>query len=301
MDFFSQISFVEEAEDIKDFVHEKTEEIKRYLKSIQNAQSGIQQAPIEDTIDGYTYTLQDVESDIAKVRMVLNDIVTASEPAKQEKAPTGDFAQLNENIMSISSRTNKLLLNSDESYAALRDNLENLRSIVYQFEEKIKTFDTKAPIERIEKKLENIDKLMVSSVQSDKIFNQTFMYLAEWIDKADEKMSNIETKLSGIDDVKMTMLKSYDLEMLLDKFTKKFEKQEEKIKSLETKIEKLSKGKSKTAPEAEVDVRAVVQEVLAKIELSEKPDDKLAKKMDGIDRRLTSLGKNIEKITSYVE
>lgn len=307
VEFFNQISFVAEAEEIKDFVEEKTEEIKQYLKSIQTiqpVQTIIRQEPAKEEDDGYSYTLQDVESDIAKVRMALNDIVKSTKAEtptpKTAPAPTGDFDQLNESIMSISSRTNKLLLNSDESYSALKNNLDSLKNIVYQFEEKVKHIDNKAPIERIEKKLENIDKLMVSSVNSDKIFNQTFMYLAEWIDRADEKMSNIEEKVLEIEDVKMSMLKSYDLETLLDKFVKKFDKQEEKIKALETKIEKLSKGKTKAAPET--DIKTIVQEVLAKIELSEaKPDDKLVKKMDGIDRRLTTLGKNIEKITSYVE
>jgi len=300
VEFFNQISFVAEAEEIKDFVEEKAEEIKRYLKTIQTIQAGIPPESIDET--GYSYTLQDVESDIAKVRMALNDIVKSSDTEKSKAAPVGDLEQLNENIMSISSRTNKLLLNSDESYSALKNNLESLRDIVYQFEEKIKNIDTKEPMERIEKKLENIDKLMVSSVNSDKIFNQTFMYLAEWIDKADEKMSNIEEKVSEIEDVKMSMLKSYDLELLLDKFAKKFDKQEEKIKVLETKIEKLSKGKTKALPETETDIKSIVQEVLAKVELSKtEPDSQLAKKMDGIDRRLTSLGKNIEKITSYVE
>jgi len=41
--------------------------------------------------------------------------------------------------------------------------------------------------------------------------------------------------------------------------------------------------------------------LLEKIESSKVEPDKLVKKMDGIDRRLTTLGKNIEKITSYVE
>lgn len=302
VEFFNQISFVVEAEEIKDFVEEKTEEIKEHLKSIKDIKvvEKVVERP-EEEIDGYSYTLQDVESDIAKVRMVLNDIVKSSPVEAQKASPTGDFQQLNENIMSISSRTNKLLLNSDESYATLKNNLDNLKDIVYQFEEKVKNIDNKEPIIRIEKKLEDMNKLMVSSVQSDKIFNQTFMYLAEWIDKADEKMTNIETKVSEVEDIKMSMLKSYDLEVILDKFVKKFEKQEEKIKALETKIEKLNKGKGKAAPEAETDVKSIVQEVLAKIELSEKPDEKLAKKMDGIDRRLTTLGKNIEKITSYVE
>lgn len=300
VEFFNQISFVEEAEDIKDFVHDKTEEIKHYLKSIQ-AGKIIEEIKVCEKEEDYSYTLQDVESDIAKVRLVLNDIIKSNEVEKPQPASTEEFEQLNENIMSISSRTNKLLLNSDESNAALKNNLDDLREIVYKFEEKIKYIDTRESTARMERKLKNIDKMLVSSVQSDRVFNQALMYLAEWIDKADEKMSSIDDKISDLEDIKMSMLRSYDLEMFLDKFVRRIERQQDKIKSLEDKIEKLAKGKAKAAPEPEVDIKAVVQEVLSKIELSEKPDEKLVKKMDGIDRRLTTLGKNIEKITSYVE
>lgn len=346
LNIFNQISFVAEAEDIKDFIEEKTNEIKFEINSKVNkrpvnhdvSSSDLGKEGIEDLLSSldmlhekadnvgdncvdiasdikevkhhllssksigekeseYSYTLQDVESDIAKLRMVLNDIAKSS---KEEKVqPVGNLEQLNENIMSISSRTNKILLNSDESYTTLKTNLDDLRHIVYQFEEKVKYIDNKAPIERIERKLANLTGLMESSVKSDKIFNQTFMYLAEWIDRADEKMANIEEKISDIEDVKMSMLKSYDLDMVLDKFAKKFDKQQEKIKSLEEKIEKLTQQKT---PSKETDVKTIVREVLDKVKMPEfKPDEKLAKKMDGIDRRLTTLGKNIEKITSYVE
>lgn len=302
IEFFNQISFVAEAEEIKDFVDEKTEEIKRYLKTIQTVQAGVPVEPMDDS--GYTYTLQDVESDIAKVRMAINDIAKSDaekSKAEAQTAPSEEFEQLNENIMSISSRTNKLLLNSDESNAALKNNLDDLRNIVDKLEEKIKHIDTRESMTRVERKLKSMDKMLVSSVQSDRVFNQVLMYLAEWIDKADEKMSSIEDKISDIEDIKMSMLRSYDLEMFLDKFVRRIDRQQDRMKVLEEKIEKLGKSRTKAAPTPEVDVKAVVQEVLSKIELSEKPDEKLVKKMDGIDRRLTTLGKNIEKITSYVE
>jgi hypothetical protein len=153
--------------------------------------------------------------------------------------------------------------------------------------------------------LKKINTILETSTKSDKIFNKTFMYLAEWIDKADDKMEKIEEKLSYTQDLEKTltnmqksMLKSSDLEMLLDKFSKTFDKQQEKIKSLEEKIEKLSQ--SGTAKNT--DIKSIVQEVLSKVEMPEfRPDAKLAKKVDGIDKQLTTLGKNIEKITSYVD
>lgn len=337
VEFFNQISFVAEAEDIKDFVEEKSEAIKseiiskienisisggsegsniglgnikeslkdalgdnfdNILSSLDNncfnIQSEIKEVKshlqavknsLEDETE-YSYTLQDVESDIAKIRLILKE---NSQP-KVESSLSG-LDKLNEDIMSISTRTNKLLLNSDESYATLQANLDQLRNVVYQFEKKVKHLDNKESINKIEKRLEGLNKLMLSSVQSDKIFNQTFMYLAEWIDKADE---NIET-------IKKTMIKPTDLEKILDKFSKKFDQQQEKIKSLETKIEKLTK----TAPvkaTKDTDLKTLVREVLSQVERPEfKVDTKLSKKVDGIDRQLATLGKSIEKITSYVD
>ncbi len=297
VDFFNQISFTAESEDIKDYVNKKTIEIRTEINSklgIQNEIKEIKrhllslQTALEEDSD-YSYTLQDVESDIAKLRLVLKEI------AENRNVSIGssninlmDLDRISEDITSISTRTNKLLLNSDESYSALKNNLEDLRKIIYQFESKVQYLDNKEPISKIEKKLENINSLMLSSVQTDKIFNQTFVYLAEWIDKADDNINYI----------RQNMVKTTDVEKLLDKFSKKFDKQEEKIKSLEIKIEKLTK----TKPSKETDVKTLVKEVLSKIEMPEfRPDAKLAKKVDGIDKQLVTLGKNIEKITSYVD
>lgn len=298
VEFFNQISFAEESEDIKDFVDQKTQEIKSEIKSEMGSNLGIQneireikknllslQSSLEEEPD-YSYTLQDVETDIAKLRLALKEI---SEIRGTGGAVNiGGLEQLSEDITSISTRTNKLLLNSDESYETLKTNLESLREVIYQFETKVKYIDNKEQMKKLDHKLESINKLALSSVQSDKIFNQTFMYLAEWIDKAD----------SNIDSIKQNMVKTTDIEKLLDKFSKKFDRQEEKIKSLEAKIEKLTKAK----PPKETDIKTLVQEVLSKVAMSElKPDAKLAKKVDGIDKQLATLGKNIEKITSYVD
>lgn len=294
VDFFNQISFAEESEDIKDFVDQKTQEIRSEIKSNLGIQTEIReikknllslQSSLEEEPD-YSYTLQDVESDIAKLRLALKEI--SENKVSDGSVSIGGLEQLSEDITSISTRTNKLLLNSDESYETLKTNLENLREVIYQFETKVKYIDNKEQMKKLDYKLEAINKLALSSVQSDKIFNQTFMYLAEWIDKAD----------SNIDSIKQNMVKTTDIEKLLDKFSKKFDRQEEKIKSLEAKIEKLTKAK----PPKETDIKSLVQEVLSKVAASElKPDAKLAKKVDGIDKQLATLGKNIEKITSYVD
>lgn len=345
VDFFNQISFTTEAEDIKDFVEEKTEEIKlellekmnsidipissgdvtfkgELIENFDNILSSLE--GLREKTDGvansfdtncldihneikevknhleavknsleevpeYSYTLQDVESDIAKLRLVLKENFESDDSDSLSE----DLVKINEDIMSLSSRTNKILLNSDESHATLKNNLDEFKKVVNQFEEKVKKLDNKDSINRIEKKLDGVNNLVLSSVKSDKIFNQSFMYLAEWIDRADENMNVI----------KQSMVKPSDIEKLLDKFSKRFDKQEEKIKALEAKIDKLTKtAPAKTAAPKVTELRTLVREVLSQVERPEfTTDSKLTKKVDGIDRQLATLGKSIAKITSYVD
>jgi len=166
--------------------------------------------------------------------------------------------------------------------------------------------DNKDSIARIEKNLENVNNLALSNAKSNKTFNQTFMYLAEWVDSASENLSSIIEKVDGldgvkksVDDLKKTMPKKTDLETVFEKISKKFDKQQEKIKSLEEKIDKLSKVKEKTK---EVDIKAIVAEVVSQMAKPEVVTDaKMTKKVDNIDKQLAKLSKNIEKLSSYVE
>lgn len=327
IDIFNQLSFVEEAEDIKDFIaqqaNETKVEIKNSLKSslgnnfddilsnleslhektgnvdyncsnliseIQEVKKNLIKSQNEIEGDsGYSYTLQDVESDIAKVRMILNDLASVKTDAAPESS--GDFEKLNETIMSLSTRTNKILLTSDESHNELRSNLDAFRNVVYQFEEKIKYLDNKETISKIDNKLEKVNNLMLSSVKSDKIFNQTFMYLAEWVDSASENLGTIIEKVSEVDsvkksvaDLKNSLPKKQELESILDAVNEKFEQQEDKISSLEDKLDK---------------VLSLLSEKPAKAD--PKADPKIAKKVDSIEKQLTKLTKGVEKLTSYVD
>lgn len=367
LNIFEQISFVVEAEEIKDFVEEKSEDLKLLIENLSKNLSktekkyhegttnldggdiaGLVEGQTEDILSsldilheksrnvdnnfsdirsgineikkrlqmlqngtgglgeefaGYSYTLQDIESDIAKVRIILNELAQSKEQVNSGQPD--NFNKLNEDIMSLSSRTNKLLLNSDESYSILKENLDEFKNIVYQLDEKIKCSDNTEHNKKIEQKLEKVNNLVLSNVQSDKLFNQAFTYLAEWVDSASKEMNEITKKVSDIDGVKLSIAeikksvpKKADTEMILDEITKKFEQQQKRILSLEAKIEQLSKKTGK----GDVNVASVVEEVLAQVGVIDKKEGtKTAKKIDNIEKQLTKLGKSIEKITSYVD
>lgn len=301
-----QISFVEETEEIKDFVEEKTDAINQSLIEVQNQ---LRQIANSDDDFAYSYTLQDVESDIAKLRLAIshlsgNDFESLSDDIKkivssveglestltQEQAVDlkSDIEKLNEDILSISSRTNKLLLTSDESYKNLNDGLNNFTNLVYNLEDRINYLDNSATNERLEKKIENIQSMAKESANADKVFHQVMMYLGEWIDSSSESISDITEKIAKVDEktseieqVKANIEELRNIlpekDEILSQLEEKFEQQETRIDRLEMKIEKILST------------------------LEEKDDMVLNRKVDKIEKMLSRLGTNIEKLTSYVD
>ena len=294
-----QISFVEETEEIKDFVEEKTDEINQNLIEVQNQ---LKQIASSSDDFGYSYTLQDVESDIAKLRLAINnmsgnDFESFSDDIKKivssveglESTLTqeqivdlkGDIEKLNDDILSISSRTNKLLLTSDESYKALNDGLNNFSNIIYKLEDRISSLDKSDISENLERKIDSIHSMAVASANADKVFHQVMMYLGEWIDSTTENISSITDKTAEIVKIKENIneLRSAipEKSALLDELEDKFEKQEERIDRLEMKLDKILST------------------------LEEKDDMMLNRKVDKIEKLISRLGNNIEKLTSYVD
>ncbi len=299
---FDQVSFVEETEEIKDFVEEKTGEINDRLKEVRDQLQLIATGEVSE----YTYTLQDVESDIAKLRLAMNEISSSSSTQAIEDLSASidkivdsvesmksglsqdeifdlknDFARLSEDMMSISSRTNKLILSSDESYKALSDGLDRFGSLIYQLEDKFKFPDTTEISERIEKKIDDMHVTLNNSVSNDRIFHQVLQYLGEWMDSVSESINSITEKTSEIIDVKGALdeLKESVPEKseLIEEIGHKFEAQELRIDRLEMKLDNILMA------------------------MEEHSESIVSKKLDKLEKELAKLTLSIEKITSYVD
>ncbi len=292
---FEQISFIEESEDIKDFVEEKTDEINQNLIEVKEQLKQL----TNNENDEYTYTLQDIESDIAKLRLVLNEISNTS--SKEEISNISDnihkiissveemqtsltqeqmtdlksnFEKLSEDVVSISSRTNKLLLSSDESYQSLHNSLNDFSDVIYKLEDRISYLDNQEVSERIEEKLDNALTIISENSNSDKVMRQALIYMGEWIDGTDEKIE----KIDEIHDIILSLQhKVPEQSETLSLLSEKFDEQQERMDRLELKLER----------------------VLSAIE--DLDDSKLQKKVDKIDKQLTKLSSSIEKLTSYVD
>lgn len=299
---FDQISFVEETEDIKDFVEEKTDEINQNLLEVRNQ---LKQIGVGDFQD-YSYTLQDVESDIAKLRMVLNEMsqtsssddvmeilynirrisnsidgLQASLTTDQIYELKNDVERLNEDIVSISTRTNKLLLTSDDSYKALNNGLDEFSKVILKLEERINILDNTKNSERIEKKLDNVNAMVSVIANSGKVMNQVMMYLGEWIDTTSENIGAISEKTAEIDEIKEIITDLRDAmpskASILKALENRFEEQQQRLDRLEMKFDR----------------------ALALLE--DREDARLNKKFERIEKQMTKLSMNIEKLASYVD
>lgn len=290
-----QITFVEETEEIKGFVEERTDEINKNLLDVKKQLSNI--ACSSEAWD-YSYTMQDIESDIAKLRIILNEISTSTSKdeineisqnmhkiaasvntlhttltEEQILELKNDIEKINEDVISLSSRTNKLLLTSDESFKALTDGLDEFSRIIDKL-------DNTNSSEAIEQKLESIHNAVTSSANSDNIMRQAMMYLGEWIDDATEKLDTIANDTSNVSIInsEICFLKSMvDNTAIVESLEKKFNEQQNRINTLERKLD------------------AVLNIV------ENQNNTGLENKLDEMNEKMSKLSKGIEKLASYVD
>ena len=390
LNIFNQISFVAEQEEILDFIQEKHSDLITILSHIVTTVQNVEQindnvnnidykvSALRDEIQSinnkissiisseaevdYAYSLQDLELDIANLRLVLNEMKTSQgssqgfeelirstndvyqlvESIKQEFPKfeidefKKDFEALTEDIVSISTRTNKLILASDESYKTLQDNLQDFKLVINDLDERTRNFAEDAGIHQIDDKLHSINTMIQNGAKTNLVFNQVFEYLAEWVDKAGEQISTISDKVETLDDIGQIKVMLQDLkskaddssesEELIEALGNIFDKQAKKINSLEAKLDKLlvestinnQKNKIDMTPFEDtlnrfliaIDDKMSLQQVKIK-SLETKLEDvmslidpkdtaQLTKKVGGMDRQIAKLNKSIEKIASHV-
>ena len=389
LNIFNQISFVAEQEEILDFIQEKHSELITVLSHIVTSVEDIGTVKdnvvlidnkvdsIRDDIDlinekitsiissdgdiDYVYSLQDLESDIANLRLTLNELKDNNKSKELEEliASTNniyslvdslrnefpkfdseefkkDFEALNEDIVSISTRTNKLILASDESYKTLQENLQDFKLVINDLDERTRNFAHEAGIDRIDNKLGVINSMIQNGAKTNQVFNQVFEYLAEWVDNAGAQISAISDKVETLDDIGQIKVMLEDLKAeaeddsesaeLIEALSNVFERQAKKISSLEAKLDRVivettisnKNNKVDLTPFEEtlnrflvaIDDKMLLQQskidsLESKLEsamsvMNPKDTAQLTKKVGGMDRQIAKLNKSIEKIASHV-
>lgn len=302
---FDQVSFVEESEDIKDFVEERTDEINQNIALITQQ---LKQLSSSGETQNYTYTMQDIETDLAKLRLALKELQDNKEPEK-----VVDFSEITEKLHSINSsvdlltqdeikelkseiselkeQTQFLIATSDKSYDAINTGIEG-------FGEKLN--------ENLSDKVDKLSKMLENSAQSDKVIKQALIYMGEWIDSASqsinkissnsEEISNINNVIKEIEDLKSTISLNTN-----DTIEQKIDNWSEQIKSLENKFSKMENLESQlTEQQDRIDrLEKNIDKILDLIENLEDPG--VSRKIDKIEKQISKLGTNIEKLASYVD
>ena len=371
---FNQVSFLAEQEEILDFIQEKHDELITVLSHIVTSADEITTVndnllvvdtkidslkedidlinekitaiiSSEDEID-YVYSLHDLESDIANLRIALNEVKNNNHENDFEEliSSTNQVynlvesikSDLTDDIESISSRTNKLLLASDESYKSLQDNLQDFKLVINDLDERTRNFAEDSGLNRIDSKLNVINSMMHNGEKTNKVFNQVFEYLAEWVDNASVQINGICDKVETLDNIgqikdmlielKADASDNTDSLEMIEALGDVFEKQAKRIQMLENKLDKIivestihhNNTKIDMSPMEEtlnkflvsIDAKMNTQQdkiksLEAKLEeainqFGEQESNLLTKKVGGMDRKISKLSKSIEMLASHV-
>jgi len=390
LNIFNQISFVAEQEEITDFIQEKHDElitvlmshivttsdevinVKENLALVDNKISSIKEdinlinekitsiMSADGDID-YVYSLQDLESDIANLRLVLNEMKSNNKAKEFEELISStnniynlvetiknqmpkfeteefkkEFDNLSEDIVSISTRTNKLLLSSDESYKMLQNNLHDFKLVIDDLDERTKNFSKESGIDKLENKISLLNTMMQNGAKTNQVFNQVFEYLAEWVDKAGIQIAEISDKIDTLDEISQIKIMLEDLKAqaqddsesveLVEALSNVFDKQAKRIASLEAKLDRMIVDSTINSRSVDVDITPIedtlnkflvaiddkmshqqtkinsleekLEEVMSLVD--NKDTAQLTKKVGGMDKQLAKLNKSIEKIASNV-
>ena len=280
-----QVSFIEESEDIKDFVEERTDEINERISEITKQLQQITSTE-DDGNNNYTYSMQDIETDLAKLRMALQNssqfdlsvitdklhsIISSVDSLSQD-----EMRELKDEITNLKEQTQFLIATSDKSYNALNSGIEGFEQVIN---------------ESITDRVDKLHKMLEDSAESDKVIKQALVYMGEWIDSASESINKISAnseQIVKINDLTENINNKFSnwnvqLNMIEKQFSKienlekQFEQQQERIERLELNIDRL----------------------LSVAENLEDPA--ISRKMDKIEKQISKLSTNIDKLASYVD
>ena len=300
-------------------------------KNISILQSG-------DEETDYTYSMQDIESDVAKIRIYLNEltqngvsvnseefteeldsIVVMVDTIKQQMNKIDEcniadtMSKMKEDVTSISTRVNKLLLTSDNSYTLIDGALKEFKLLSEDIDAQIKNISNSSKFSSLEDSMTAVKVALAESNNYNSIINQSLIMLAEWVDNAGETITNIyenQSKLNSIDDLKQ--LVSGAKASIVESSETVVSSVKEMLESLEIPQQidysaelNLLGGKlaeqSALIEKQEERLTKLDEKLTTVLELTAKSDvGVLASKIDDIDLKLDKLTKSLEKLTAFV-
>ncbi len=286
--------------------------------------------------ESYIYTLLDIESDFLKLHKFLDDktkVTSDDINSLKEK-----FAELNNDISSISIRTNKLILSADDANKQFKSYLDSFKDTIQELDNQRKEFNPELKFALLGEKVNEMVRLLHSSANATKNLNNAFIYLAEWIDATGSALNNMQNDIS---DIKNKNENEKSLEFLnneseikedVTKLIKKFDELEESfvnyktddvseikslltgiivqlntaltpdIDSLNERIDKLSEESSNKLTELETLMQEKINQQSKQINTLEERIETLSSKFDKLIEAMSEDSKNyeIKDILNYI-
>ena len=303
---FENISFIEESEEIQNIILDNADEIKSEITKLKadliansNAPVGIDEkfdnlkSILERITSGtsgesgqYIYTLPDVEMDIAKMRMAIGEVTDMLKRNKEdgydviERLDTID--DIRNDISSISKRTNKLILTSEDANKHLKENLSAFKRVINEIGSKCNRIDST----QLHKNITDVKTLVMSGLKSDQILNEAFMHLAEWIDDSAKTMNTISNQVSTNEQALYNL--NANLEKLEKRFDDGFDNKSDEITKIKDAVSELAYRLEK---KSDIDYSKSLYEI-------EYGLDKLADKLDVQELKIKSLEKKLDNIST---
>ena len=308
----------EVSEIVKSDLAKKLSKIGEALDTVSNEFTVLTKGSKEDTGD-YLYTLLDLESDISKVRVILDDLshslkddrslaenvtkniadkitnlndfiekTSSSYSSADYKDLLLQFDALNEDISSISKRTNKLILTSDDASEKLQKNITDFQNIMSNISETVKRFEGSSVLKTLNLKIDNIQKILLSVIGANKAINEAFMYLASWIDTTSEDIKEIKADLSQLKENKQESFNNKEfekIESLINENNRRNDIIEQKLNFVTSRLEELSKTNNDTVESKIEKILYALENVSAK----ENTDSTINPRLEKIENQLAQL------------
>ncbi len=300
-------------------------DIKAKLEALSNDFLLITSSSKGDPKD-YVYSLLDIESDFAKLHCLFDE---SNKNADNElKSIRNQFEIFQDDISSISKRTNKLIVSSDIANKQFLQQVESLKTIVDEFGRKTSSYNPLQHVEILDKKLAAIKKLTMSSLKSDQVINEAFMHLAQWVDSAGEAIEeirdyatsassdlqtvkeyfdNVQAQLENVQTQNVEIIQKIEsisqdktelLGNMLEQLTDNFNSQGEKIESLESKIVEMGNIDENSEMKSVLDFIASQMIAVNENAMNSKV---LAQKIETVEQQLNKFEKNIARLVSYLD
>lgn len=341
LETISETPEVEEKEDtIKEEIHSKVNELlpftKESVKDIKDLicelKRNISYLQSGDEESDYTYCMQDIESDLAKIRIYLNELgqhintlalnnnneelnniyltldkINQRVQKDETYEVTDNIKKMQEDILSISTRVNTLLLSSDKDTETLNTSLDKFQNCFEEINSQLKSETNARQYNNIESALERINKVLDDNKNYNELINQSLVMLAEWVDNAGESLTNISDRLgNGIDSIQIpeTIDYSAKIEALEQKILEQnaqIAQQQEYISSMDEKLAVILNQNQQIAS-LEERLKQMDERMTTILEFAAKNDASIVMdKMTNIDEKLEKLNNSIGKLTSYVD